>query len=158
MNYDLSKHKEIREAVVAELTGLPEIPGGVWNARVKPFTQDESDYPVAVVFTGNDSADYSADDANLRRDYDVDVVVISKGYDIADSESGQDSFVDLADIAASAIENALTKFRFTLGALVFRLRYLRSNAVIDEDGEFFTHVRILSYQAHSIEKVVGANV
>lgn len=141
-----------------ELDGLSELPGGAWSARVKPFSSDETEYPVAVVFTGNDSAETSPDEANLRRDYDIDVVVISKGFDAADTSTGESSFVDLADEAAKAIENALVKFRFTLGALIYRLKYLRSAPVIDDDGEFFTHVRVMTFQAHSIEKTVGANV
>lgn len=159
MDYSLSKHKLIRDAVVAELAGLTlDLPGGVFNARVKPFTSDETKYPVAVVFTGNDSAEYSPDEANIRRDYDVDVVIVTKGYDVEDVASGELSFIDQADAAALAVENALTKFRFTLDALIYRLKYLRSVPVIDEDGDFYTHVRILSYSAHSIEKTVGANV
>lgn len=159
MDYSLSKHKLLRDAVVAELSGLTaEIPGGVFNARVKPFSSDENDYPVAVVFTGSDSADESPDEANLRRDYDVDIVIIAKGYDVEDVPSGEQSFVDQADAATLAIENRLTKFRFTLDGLIYRLRYLRSVPVIDEDGDFYTFVRVLSYSAHSIENKVGASV
>jgi hypothetical protein len=158
MSYALSKFREIRAAIVAELSGLSELPGGVHDARVKPFSESIDEYPVASVFTGNDSAEYSPDDANLRRDYDVDIVVISKGYDVADIASADDSFIEACDIATAAIENALTKFRFTLDGLIYRLTYRRSSQVIDEDGEYFTCIRILTYNAHSIEKVVNANV
>jgi len=154
MNYDLSKHKLLRGLVVAELQGIPELPGGAWNARINPFSDDETEYPVASVFTGNDSAEETEDEANLRREYDIDVVVISKGHDVTDTQSGEDSFIDLADDAMAAIEQKLVKFRYTLGANVYRLKYLRSNPVIDDGGELYTHVRVMSFQAHSIEKKV----
>jgi hypothetical protein len=157
MNYSLSKYREIRAAIVAELSNVAELVS-VHDARVKPFSDELTDYPLASVFTGNDSAEYSADDANLRRDYDVDIVVISKGYDVADVASADDSFIEACDKATAAIENALTKFRFSLDGLIYRLTYRRSSQVIDEDGEYFTCVRILTYNAHSIEKVVDADV
>jgi hypothetical protein len=158
MNYDLSKHAELRAAVCAaiETADLAELPGGVYNARVKPFGDDVDAYPVATVFTGNDSAEYTEDEANLRRDYDISVVLVSKGYDMADIQSGQDSFIDQADAAQKAVEGVLTLFRYTLGALVYRLKYLRSDSVIDEDGEYYTNVKILYYNAHSVEKVINA--
>jgi hypothetical protein len=160
MNYDLAKHAELRLAVVnaIEAAALTEIPGGVHNARVKPFdsVDVENDYPVVTVFTGNDSAEYSDDELNLKRDYDISVVIVSKGYDVADLQSGQDSFIQLADAAQKALENVLTKFRYTLGALIYRLKYLRADSVIDEDGEYYTNVKILYYNAHSIEKVINA--
>lgn len=159
MNYTLNKHKALREAVVAEISALPELVGGAHNARLDAFGDDVSEYPVATVFTGNDSATYTDDEANLRRDYDVEIVVLSKGYDESRVTSAEDSVIDACDNACAAIEAALTKFRFTLGALVFRFKYLRSNVVVDDsDANFYTCARILSYTAQSIEKVTGANV
>ena len=66
MSYALSKYREIRAAIVTELSALPDFPGGVHDARVKPFSESIDEYPVVSVFTGNDSAEYSADDARFK--------------------------------------------------------------------------------------------
>ena len=156
MDYSISKHKAIRAAVTAAIGTLPELPGGAENARVMPFTEDETEFPVAVVFTGNDSAETTDDEQNLRRDYDVDIVIISRGRDISVVNSGEDSFIDMADDAANAVENTLSLFHMTLSGLIYRLKYQRSSAVIEDAGDFFQHVRIITYTAHSIEKLVNA--
>lgn len=158
MNYDLSKHKEIRDAVVAALdtTSMAELPGGVWSARVAPFSSDVAEYPVATVFTGNDSSEETEDEQNLNREYDVDIVIVSKGYDVTDMETGEESFVDKADAAFKAIEEALGTFRYNLGALVYRLKYTGSNQTIDQDGELWVHVRVATYKAISKEKKINA--
>lgn len=158
MNYDLSKHKEIREAVVNHLqsTSLTELPGGVWSARIAPFPDDVDQYPVASVFTGNDNSDETPDEQNLNREYDVDILIISKGYDVTDTGSGQESFIDKCDAAAKAIENALGGFRFNLGAVVYRLKYSSSVMTIDNDGALWVQVRIATWKAISKEKKVGA--
>lgn len=158
MNYNLSKHKEIRDAIVTALdnTTLTDIPGGIWNSRLAPFTADETEYPVATVFTGNDTSEETEDEQNLNREYDIDIVIISKGYDVTDTESGEESFIDKADAALKSIENVLGQFRYTLGALVYRLRYSGSNQTIDNDGELWTHIRIATFKAISKEKKINA--
>lgn len=152
MSFELNKKKAIRAAICERLAALyPDPIKAIFNSRILPLSKNFNEYPMVCVYCDDDAASDHPDARDLDRAYDVTIVLYVKGPDVSQVESAGDSVADDCDTIAKAIEVEFGNFMETLGGLIRRLKYDRTNTISNADSDRPMRIAVIEYTAFSDE-------
>jgi hypothetical protein len=132
----------IRDALVAQLTGLTTTEDRVYGDRLNPLDPENGDFPAIIVYSGPEEIEYVTAPAPRRMRRNLQYLITCW----ATQESSEDNLVDKLLTMQAEVETAIFQDR-NLGGLILDGKITKSFPIMDNEGEFLQGNITIVYMA-----------